>query len=415
MNLRNIFSATGIFFSKLLPLLFFIKIIATDLGPTKFAWVSQYMGFVASIFTLAMLGIGNFITKRFSAVVNIVIENKKIIERSYGLLIFSSAIIGFLIVVFNVYIYDLIFFEKISGWIFLYLWVLYILASFSVIFASFLAAEKRLFMVLGTNFFSGILYVLIVYSMFYEYGGSSLYWTIPLLYALPGLVQILFLLKRKVHAFMILPVFDMGFNKEALKYGLAVIIGVFSIPVLSLLVRHDFIWLYGAQEAGYWQAAVKISDVGNQLVGVILAYLILPFFSRQNFHPSRKNIFILCGGYLFFAIITFFFLISIKDFIVAALFDDSYVGAASYLQIYWIGDIFRFFSLVLVYYCIAIGRWKVAVFYEILQGCVFYSIFSFVFTWGKNYVSWAYLLTYLFTAIFLSLWGYFVFSKTKIL
>lgn len=398
------------FLSKVLAAFFILKFVGFFLSPSEFGILSQYMAFLAILFTIPLLGGGNYVTKSLSEINKSSSEWRVVLRKSVGVAITSVICVGFCLFVIYPYVDKFVFIERAQRGIYIYLIFAYILNCFLSIAFSAASATNNLKLTVYPSIFGAILYIAAVYFSYVCWGYDTLYWTLPLLYVFPSLFVLSYMCFSSNSSLVFWPIFDKRFHASVVSYGVLTITGVVAIPLISIILRQVFSDVYGWGELGNWQAAVKISDTVQQFFGIMLSYLVLPYFVKvKGKFDKRLLLFIFCFFSLL-SLLVFFASLYWSRPVVMILYGEGYYGASEYMPLYIAGDFCRMAALVIVFYFISMGRLKIAFIYEVLQGAILGLLIVSLIGESKLIVSLAYFITYAVCLV-----GLLVFLWAKVL
>ncbi len=166
--------------------------------------------------------------------------------------------------------------------------------------------------------------------------------------------------------------FNSEIARKLLKYTAMLIVGIIAVPASQIVTRSLIADQFGWQEAGYWMALVRLSDVYFMFFGVFLANYGLVLFasakSQEDLIASVKNIYSVTVPASIVVILAIFFL---KDFVVGTAFSEQYLPITKYLRYQLSGDFLRLIEVVISYIFLARGKVLFFCGLEIYQAVIF--------------------------------------------
>jgi len=201
--------------------------------------------------------------------------------------------------------------------------------------------------------------------------------------------------------------FDFTIIKNLSEYSLMALVSALLGPLVSLLIRNNIIQQLGYDNAGYWEAMLRISSYYFLFLSTILTVYFLPKLAKSVHVEETKNIF--CSYFkgilpiFVFGLIVLFFA---RDFLIPLLFTKSFQPVSSLFFWQLIGDVLKAASLILGYQFFAKKLTKAFIITELFSLTVLWvSSTYFISVFGIKGIVIAHTITYF--VYFLTLLFYF--------
>ncbi len=354
--------------------LFLIKIIASLFGPAGITIHGQLINLI------------NLLTTTFNSISSPAIINLSSDQKDKNLLgmnnygkIWSACLHISLLILIVVVILNLIFTEELNRFLFgnnfnyIILKVFILTTSISVIFSSITISIINAFHGITMNnkihISSFIIHLCISLILIFNYELQGLFisaFLFPIILAVTTLFAIknLFWFKLKNFLFKV----DLESIKKITPYFYISIFTSILIPITQIIIRSSMIKNLSYDEAGFWQATIKISDTYFSVVNVFIMTYFIPKLS------SNKNI----VSIFYFLIIIFFaqlFFVTFQEIFIKLLFTDAFIVIKNYIKLQFLSDLLRIFNLLFFYIMLRRKRFKWAIFVEISYFFLYLLIF----------------------------------------
>jgi O-antigen/teichoic acid export membrane protein len=145
--------------------------------------------------------------------------------------------------------------------------------------------------------------------------------------------------------------------KTLLRYSAAIAATSGYASVVAFGLR----WLYreefGVTQLGYWLASSRVSDMSTQLVGLFMIQMFVPHLAMTEDGGERRAFLIRCWAAATAVMICALAVFSVASGPLIHLFlSDAYLPAASIIQVYMIGDVFRVWPSLAMHTAFAKGQ-----------------------------------------------------------
>jgi PST family polysaccharide transporter len=151
--------------------------------------------------------------------------------------------------------------------------------------------------------------------------------------------------------------------KEIGSYVAMAITTAITSPLALIAVRNILVEQVGWEQAGYWQAVYKISEVYLGVVTIALGTYFLPKLSRLSGYESIRNE-IASTAKVVMPVVAILALCVylLRDFTIALLFTEAFREARDLFAVQMIGDVVKIFSWLYAYPMLSRGavRWFIA-------------------------------------------------------
>ncbi|MCU8031120.1 O-antigen translocase [Shewanella sp. SM73] len=197
-------------------------------------------------------------------------------------------------------------------------------------------------------------------------------------------------------------------NADAIKrndiagYMLMAITSAIALPISLILIRNILVSNVGWEQAGYWQAVWKISEVYLSVLTIALSTYYLPkLASLSDYNSIIKEVNTTAKVFVPAVVIMAVIIYLLRDFIISLLFTAEFSSAGELFAVQLVGDVFKISSFLYAYLMLAKGRTKVYILSEIFFSITFFALsFIFIKNVGLQGVTYAYALNYLFYFVF---------------
>lgn len=383
------------------------KVIAVFVGPSGLALVGNLRNFITSIESIGTLGFQNGIIKYVADY-----ENDKEKLKSFlgtisvtivSVVLLLSAVIFFTSDYLN---------DKIFGINFQYQSVFKVFALClpwyiaSMVLVAVLNGYGEFKKVIRVNIYGNIVGLLLSVSLIYYYHEFGALLSVVIAPAILFFIT-LFVVNSKLSFLKLSSIhFDIAIIKNLSEYSLMALVSAVLGPLVYLLIRNNIIQQLGYDNAGYWEAMLRISSYYFLFLSTMLTVYFLPkLVKAPDVSETKKIIWSYFKGILpifLFGLVVLFFL---RDFLIPILFSKSFQPVSSLFFWQLIGDTFKAMSLILGYQFFAKKLTKAFIITELFSLSILYSSSVFLTSsFGIEGVVMAHALTYSLYFIVLSIY-----------
>jgi O-antigen/teichoic acid export membrane protein len=356
--------------------LFALKIQATLLLPASFAVLSQFMtisGLVVNISSAAITAGMTVLLARADATARIgqLIRTGEIY--SAGL----SATISIVCVILFFFGADTINIKPLPQYVYLLLAVSPWFITKSSIAQARLTSSYQLNRYTKLSSASSIIASLLIVLLTFYFGlmGSALALVIgPILAAIILLVYV----PNKIENNVANNSLNIKSNDiyELFRFSAAMLFAVFAVPLSQILVRGNMVNVGAAEQAGFWSASVRLSDVYMQFFGLLLTFYILPkIASETKNNDSKKVFFHFLKRLSLLAVFVLPIVYALREIIIALILAPEFVSVAGLMKTQLLGDFCRIILSFFFWFSYGQNLRMLAVVEEALQGGLFYALY----------------------------------------
>ena len=374
------------------------KLVAVYVGAAGMAILGDLRNFMSSLQSIGQLGISNGIIKYTAEYKNEPYKLRKLISTSVKIPVLASVGLGAVLVLGASMLNTLIFDKNLD-----YSWIIRLAGLALPIFTlqtvllhiiNGLGAYKKVIYINMTIHAVGVLlttFLIINYKLW----GAMLALVV---FGLLALVITVFFLKSQLHkALEILRIkVDRSLLKKLGSYSLMTVFSAITAPLVYIAIRQYIIKVDGIENAGYWDAMLRLSDYYLMFATTILTLYVLPKLSAGKNKPVLRPVVIdfyktilpLFG----LGVVAIFFL---KTWIIQLVYDRSFLEMQPIFFWQLAGDFVRVASLVIAYQIIAQNMVKTFIATQILSlAIIYFSSVWLVSQFGFVGAGMAHLLSY---------------------
>jgi len=352
------------------------KIISIYIGPAGIALIGQYQSVLAMITTLGNGAVNVGVTKYVSQHHD---DHEK--RNSY----ISAAII--IVIIFSFLMGSCVFFAskylslellKTDGYslVFKILGISLVLIGLNSLILSILNGLKKIKQYVTVIIVSSVFTLAISSALTMKYHlAGFLYSSIIIqvsvfFFSLRTLLQ---LLKKQEFSFKFRKKINLEVIKKLFAFSLMSVVTIVAAQLNQIAIRDYLISHFSIEQAGYWQAVWKISDMYLMVIITALTTYYLPKLSELNSkHEIRKE---MIAGYkviIPFVLVSAAMIYLLRDFIIEMLFTPQFMEMRTLFAFQLVGDFFKIISWVLSSLMVAKAMTKTYIFTEIIFSITFY-------------------------------------------
>jgi polysaccharide transporter, PST family len=357
------------------------KVVAQQIGPQGVAYVGQFQNTVA-IFTLLSTGlIGTGVVKYLAQFGNDVEKQKKIITTGYSIVLVCAAIITVIVLLSSGVLSQQAFKTKEYQIVYILYGSFVIFAGLNNFLANVLNGLKKIRYYTTVNIIGSLAGICITTLLAYTWGVKGVLLAINFTAVAMFLANVYFL--KDVPHFSWKPNFK-NWDKQILKYfgGFVLMSAMAFLPhIAQLVIRNTIIKDYGIEQAGFWQAVVRISDYYLAFITSVIAVYYLPKLSEiTDTLTLRKEIITTYKIILPVVILLALGIWLCRDLVIQVLFTTKFNAAEPLFKFQLIGDVLKITSWLLAYLMVAKAKTLQFISTEI----IFTSIYILLSVWCIN-------------------------------
>ncbi|MFT4804507.1 MAG: O-antigen/teichoic acid export membrane protein [Psychroserpens sp.] len=375
MNFVNSSILTGVStVVKLASNLIITKLVAYFYGANGMFLLGNLANFLTFLKAIATGGIEQGTVKYVSQYEDHSKEQKKTIVHSLQIAFVFSSICGVVLLLFRNQISTYVLLESNYAYLFAVTGISTVFFSLNLIFLNILNGlrEIKRFVLISLvgNIFSLLVTLLLLY--FYELDGVLLGFCIN--QAVVIIPTLLFVYKDWWLQISLVQRIQWAFSQKLFRFSLMAFASALTVPMTYFLLRKLIGDRLGIDQAGMWEALVRLSSVFLMVLAASYSTYLLPTFSSLPKNELRKELFKVYKIVIpisFIGVLTLYFL---RVFIIKILYSDEFLPIQDLFLYQILGDGIKAITLVTGYLIIAKGMTKAYVFNEVLQMVVYMSV-----------------------------------------
>ena len=182
-----------------------------------------------------------------------------------------------------------------------------------------------------------------------------------------------------------------------MKFSVAPVLSLFASIGIFLTLRASAYSFMSDAEVGVWSGAKKLSDAYMSGIILVMTTYYLPLMSKADeIYAIKVKMLQFARQFLLSAVVFFFILLLVKDFIVLTLFSASFQGMGQLIVLYAIGDLLKCCAFVFSYFFLARAFVLLTVVLEIVFAVlIYYMGVHFAQSYGVVGLGYSHILTYL--------------------
>lgn len=373
------------------------KIIAVYLGPGGIAIMGQFRNFTEMVMSFSLLGVNTGVTKYIAESRDDIDTRNKYLSTGFYITLVGTIIAGLVVFFGRGYFGRNILHTEEYSSIFIVFSLTLILFSLNSFFIGVFNGFKQFKIIIARNILGSLLSLIMALVLVIEFGLYGALLGVILSQSLIFFVLTGVLLRSDWFSFK---TFFKNFNfKKIIKFSnftiMALVTSIF-VTYIQLLIRNYIINNLSANEAGFWEGMIRISNIFAMVFTTTLSLYYLPRFSEiKSYGELKVEIF---KGYKFIIPLllisgaTMFFL---RKFVVELLYSKEFYPMIPLFLFQIIGDILKISSWLLSYNLLAKAKTLFFVLTEITFGISLYGFtLFFVNTFGVIGTTYAYALNY---------------------
>jgi len=356
-----------------------IKIVSIYIGPSGLALIGQVQNFISMMSSVASAGVNSGVVKYTAEYY----EDEQTKQKIWSSALKISLVLIVPMAIAIIFLADFISMKLLNtteySSIFIVFAITVVFFVLNGLLTSILNGQKEIKKLTILNIVGSLfgLTVTVFLVMNYKLYGALMAGIIS--QSIVFLVTLSFVLKSSWFKLsMFFGRMDIEYRNKLLKYSAMTLVSTTLIPLSHMYLRNYIGTNIGWNEAGYWQAILRISDTYLMLITTTLGVYYLPKLSSiQNKAELRKE---LLYGYKIIMPIVIVMALGIylfRDFIIQILFTKEFSPMAELFFYQLIGDVIRIAAWLLAFIMVAKAMTKLYIITEIIftLGTVILSIF----------------------------------------
>ncbi len=330
------------------------KVVAVRIGPQGMAYYGQYQNTISILTMLGTAAISTGIIKYLSEYKDDPIKRQKVINTSVVLVISCSFIISLFTMIGSSYLSRAAF-KTTDFWIVYFLFGLFTTTvSLNAIFLAMLNGLKLIRHLTFINICTSLTGIILIVTLSYYFDLIGVLISGSILSGIIFIINIFLLKKSGIQWWPKFKTWDRKILKLLMSFSAMAVVSGFLLPFAQILVRDKIIVTISVEQAGYWQAVMKISDYYLAFITTVLSVYYMPRLSELNQNKEiRVEIF---NGYKLIlpivAVLSFLIWLS-RDLIIHLLFTPSFLPMRPLFAFQLLGDFFKIGSWLFAYLMLA--------------------------------------------------------------
>lgn len=389
-----------------------IKVVAVYVGPSGLALIGQMQNFITMMGSVASAGVNSGVVKYTAEHY----ESKEIKQKIWSSALKISFVLIIPLAIAIVFLADFISIKLLNtaeyGSIFILFAITVVFFVLNGLLTSILNGQKEIKKLTLLNIVGSLfgLAVTILLVINYQLYGALIAGIIS--QSIVFFVTLSFVLKSSWFKLsMFLGSMDKEYRNKLLKYSAMTLVSATMVPLSHMYIRDYIGTNIGWDEAGYWQAIWRISEIYLMLITTTLGVYYLPKLSSIQ-DKSELRAELLYGYKIIMPIVMVmaFGMYIFRDLIIQILFTEAFSPMAELFLYQLIGDVIKIAAWLLGCIMIAKAMTKLFIFSEIFFAFSFVIlVVLFIDLYGLIGVTMAFATNYFIYIIFLyfNLNGYF--------
>lgn len=401
----KVFSFTAIStLVKMLTGLVSVKVVAVIIGPSGIALLGQLSNFSVIIMTIACGGINNGVTKYVAEYNESDEAIRKYLSTALRITIICSSASGFLMIFLNKWFAKIILLSDDYGYVFIIFGLTLFLYALNMLLSSVLNGYKAFKKYVVVNIVGSILGL--VFTLFFVYflGLKGALISAVTFQSIMFFVTLWIVRKLPwVNISYFKEKFDVVIAHKYFKYTLMTLVTAATIPVSQLLLRGYVMSNISINEAGWWEAMNRISNMYLMIITSSFGVYYLPKLSeiKENYQ-LRQEIFRSYKIVIPMITVGFLLIYLLRILIIKVLFTASFLPMSNLFIWQLIGDFFKISSWLLAFVMVAKTMTKLYITTEIIFSILFIGLgYIFVHLNGIVGLTQAYMINYLLYLIYM--------------
>ncbi len=375
-----------------------IKFVAILIGPAGIALLGQLNNFSSIVLIIASAGINNGVVKYLAEYKEFSAEVRKLLSSALLVTIIASVITGLVVFIFATSFSKIILLNREFSYVFKIFGLTVIFYALNALLVSILNGFKEFRLFIFVNIVGSIVGLIFTLLLVYFWKVSGALVSIVTFQSVVFCISIILVRKS---TWLTTFNFNKGVDFITLKrygsYSLMTLVTASTAPVAQLILRSYIIDTISPDNAGWWEAMNRISNMYLLVITTSFSVYYLPRLSEITSNTDlRAEIFKGFKIIIPTLLIGFTVLYLSRFFVIKLLFSKDFSGMESLFVWQLIGDFFKITSWLLAYTMIAKAMTKAFVVSEILITLLFVIIAYWMLNnFGIIGITRAYAATYL--------------------
>ncbi|MGA3696894.1 O-antigen translocase [Enterobacteriaceae bacterium TYF_5] len=382
---------------KLLTLLGINKILAIYVGPSGYASFGQFQNLIQMLNMIGSGGINNGIVKYTAEYQDQPTKQFQVWNSAIVLSLSFTICISIIIFIFNHQFAEYFLSDSSLGFIFTILSISIIFMILNNALISILNGRREIKKYIFANISGSVLSIIFVLLLTTTYQVIGALISLAIYQSVAFIITSILIVKSNWFSSEI---FSAGIDKNKIKnllnFSLMTLTTAICSPLTLIAIRYVISDNLDWTNAGYWEAAYRLSSAYTMVFSMTLVVYFLPKFSAltspEDIRDEIKKGYIILTPLLALSAILLFLL---KEFVITILFSKEFIPVADILFYQIIGDLIKIYAVMLSYLLISKVLTKEYIFVELLFSILFFiSSYILIKRMGLDGITLAYAISY---------------------
>ena len=348
------------------------KVVAVKIGPEGMAYLGQFQNTTAILTMFGTGAIASGVIKYLAQYRNDPQKRQQIISTATFIVLVFSFTVSMIVVICSNFLSEIVFKTHDFWLVYLIFGLLVSTVSFNVIFAAILNGLNYVKQLTLINTLGSLVGIGITVLSAYYFGVKGVLLSSTFLSVIIFCIHLFFLRKIGIVWRPVIKRPDASITKMLAGFTLMAVVSGLLVPAIQILIRDRIIHRFTIQEAGYWQAVVKISDYYLSFITLVLAVYYVPKLSEiQDRLMLRKEIVFAYKIIIPTVSIIAFAVWICRDLIIKILFTQEFIPMKPLFTFQLLGDVLKIGSWLLATIMIAKAMTKIYIITEFIFAVVY--------------------------------------------
>ena len=326
------------------------KIIAIFLGAEGMALMGNLRNFLSSVQSASTLGLYNGVVKYVAESKSKIEELSKVLTTSF-LLTLSTTLIVSLVLFFGATFWNNLIFDTSKDYIFVFKVLAIVLPvyAFNTLLVATINGYLKYKIYLVINIIASIVGFLVTLCLVVYYNLDGAFVAL-ILNPFASFILTLYVVFKKRNLIQLIRIneFSFPFIKKLAGYSYMTLLSTILIPLVMIEIRNYIMDTDGINNAGYYEAMLRISAQYMAFLSTLLTLYLLPKLSiTTSTEGFRKEVFRFYKAILPLYILGFIFIYLLRYQIVSALFSKDFLKMIPLFKWFLLGDFLKILAMVL--------------------------------------------------------------------
>ncbi len=361
--------------SKILTGLVLIKVIAVYLGPKGLGQLGHLFSVVAILNLLAGGGIVNGVIKYVSEYRTKPKQLLEFISAAASYSTFVSVLIFVGVIIFSKPLSRLIFNSSDYQWYFVFLAIVQVCFAFTKLVTGVANGLKSTQVFAWIQLGGNIITIPVIWYLVAYHGLKGSVISVALVFALLALPALYAFFKSSFWGRVKISFNQKKYFSKLSGFSLMLLASAMTFPVVEVIIRQMIIDGSGYNDAGVWQATIKLSAAYVGFFGLFLAYYFLPQISPEENKQiigsvTKRYILFIAVIYVCGALVFWFG----RAFFIPLVLSDEFESLNQIIHLQLIGDFLKILSYVIGFVFVAKAFTWLYIGAEVLQNTLLLSL-----------------------------------------